>query len=230
MKRFFKPRARTSGARAQKPDLEAVFRPRALLGYFYALAAALWILRVLAGGAVMLDHKMDGSMRTLTLDPGDLTFESFMSYAEDEWATPPDERENWYLSTDNDPHIFWEGEVFVETVRLEVEQLLPPGSVTLYYRTPGQTDYRETQKVFAWRDAGGAYVFDLGGRTVSGLRIDPDSVGGVPTRLVGVELNAPRPWFLAFVPDGGQWLLLLFGPVLAAAFAALLRQIIRNDD
>ena len=218
MKRFF------------KPDLEAVFRPRALLGYFYALAAALWILRVLAGGAVMLDHKMDGSMRTLTLGPGDLTFESFMSYAEDEWATPPDERENWYLSTDNDPHIFWEGEVFVETVRLEVEQLLPPGSVTLYYRTPGQTDYRETQKVFAWQDAGGAYVFDLGGRTVSGLRIDPDSVGGVPTRLVGVELNAPRPWFLAFVPDGGQWLLLLFGPVLAAAFAALLRQIIRNDD
>ena len=218
MKRFF------------KPDFEAVFRPRALLGYFYALAAALWILRVLTGGAVMLDHKMDGSMRTLTLGPGDLTFESFMSYAEDEWATPPDERENWYLSTDNDPHIFWEGEVFVETVRLEVEQLLPPGSVTLYYRTPGQTDYRETQKVFAWRDAGGAYVFDLGGRTVSGLRIDPDSVGGVPTRLVGVELNAPRPWFLAFVPDGGQWLLLLFGPVLAAAFAALLRQIIRNDD
>ena len=185
---------------------------------------------MLAGGAVVLDHKMDGSMRTLTLGPGDLTFESFMSYAEDEWATPPDERENWYLSTDNDPHIFWEGEVFVETVRLEVEQLLPPGSVTLYYRTPGQTDYRETQKVFAWRDAGGAYVFDLGGRTVSGLRIDPDSVGGVPTRLVGVELNAPRPWFLAFVPDGGQWLLLLFGPVLAAAFAALLRQIIRNDD
>lgn len=83
---------------------------------------------MLAGGAVMLDHKMDGSMRTLTLGPGDLTFESFMSYAEDEWATPPDERENWYLSTDNDPHIFWEGEAFVETVRLEVEQLLPPAA------------------------------------------------------------------------------------------------------
>ena len=33
------------------------------------------------------------------------------------------------------------------------------------------------------------YTFDLGGLTVTGLRIDPDSVGGVPTRLDGVVLN-----------------------------------------
>lgn len=212
-----------------RPGWERVFAPRALLGYFYALAAALWVLWVLLNSAVALDHKMNGTMRTQTLGPGDLTFESFMSYAEDEWATPPDDREGWYLSTDNDPHIFWQGEAFVVSVRLEVEQLLPPGSVALYYLTPGQTDYRESQKVYAWRDGDNGYVFDLGGITVTGLRIDPDSVGGVPTRLIGLELNPSRPWFCSLLPGGGQWLLLLFGPPLAAALAALVWQAVKND-
>ena len=109
-----------------------------------------------------------------------------------------------------------------------MEQLLPPGSVTLYYLKPGQTDYRETQKVYAWQDSDGSYVFDLGGVTVTGLRIDPDSVGGVPTLLTGVELNPPTPWYLRFVPDGGQWILLLFAPAVAAGFLSVLRQIFRG--
>ena len=74
-----------------------------------------------------------------------------------------------------------------------------------------------------------SYVFELGGITVSGLRIDPDSVGGVPTRLTGVELNRPPAWYLRFVPSGGQWILLLFGPAVAAAFLSLLRQILRGE-
>ena len=174
MSRFGSWKDRMRRKARTRPGWERVFAPRALLGYFYALAAALWVLWVLLNSAVALDHKMNGTMRTQTLGPGDLTYESFMSYAEDEWATPPDDREGWYLSTDNDPHIFWQGEAFVVSVRLEVEQLLPPGSVALYYLTPGQTDYRESQKVYAWRDGDNGYVFDLGGITVTGLRIDPD--------------------------------------------------------
>lgn len=205
-----------------------VFRPRRLLGLCYALGVMVWLLYAVISSALMLNHKMNGSMRSLTLTAQDLSYESFLDYDDDPWSTAPDEREDWYLSTDNDPHILWEGKVYVETVRLRVEQLLPPGSVTLYYLKPGQTDYRETQKVYAWQDEDGSYVFDLGGVTVTGLRIDPDSVGGVPTRLLGVEINPTTPWYGRFIPKGGQWILLLFGPVVAAAFLSLLRQIIRG--
>ena len=207
-----------------------VFQPRRLLGLCYALGVMLWVVYALVGSALMLNHKMNGTMRHQTLTPDELTYESFRNYDDDPWSTAPDDRDNWYLSTDNDPHILWEGEqAYVETVRLQVEQLLPPGSVMLYYLKPGQTDYRETQKVFAWQDTDGSYVFELGGITVSGLRIDPDSVGGVTTRLTGVELNRPTAWYLRFVPSGGQWILLLFGPAVAAAFLSLLRQILRGE-
>ena len=225
MKRF-PQKSRRGGA---KPGWDRLFAPRALLGYFYALAAALWVLWVLAGGVRTLTHKMDGTMRTVTLGAQDLTFESFVSYRDRPDTPAPDGREGWYLSTDNDPHILWQGEAYVRTVRLDIEYRLPPGSVTLYYLLPGQTDYRESQKVFAWQGADGAYWFDLGGRTVSGLRIDPDSMGGVPARLAGVQLNPQRPWLYDWLPGGGQWLLLLFGPPLAAAAAALLRQFLRTD-
>ena len=206
----------------------AVFQPCRLLGLCYALGVMVWLLYAVISSALMLNHKMNGSMRSLTLTAQDLSYDSFLDYDEDPWSTAPDEREDWYLSTDNDPHILWEGEAYVETVRLRVEQLLPPGSVTLYYLKPGQTDYRETQKVYAWQDEDGSYVFDLGGVTVTGLRIDPDSVGGVPTRLLGVEINPATPWYGRFIPKGGQWILLLFGPAVAAAFLSLLRQIIRG--
>lgn len=205
-----------------------MFHPCRLLALCYALGVMAWLLYAVISSALMLNHKMDGSMRSLTLTAQDLSYESFLDYDDDPWSTAPDEREDWYLSTDNDPHILWEGEVYVETVRLRVEQLLPPGSVTLYYLKPGQTDYRETQKVYAWQDEDGSYVFDLGGFTVTGLRIDPDSVGGVPTRLLGVEINPAAPWYGRFIPNGGQWILLLFGPVVAAAFLSVLRQILRG--
>ena len=206
-----------------------VFQPRRLLGLCYEVGVMLWLVWAILGSALMLTHKTDGSMRHQILTPEELTYESFRNYDDDPWSTAPDDRGDWYLSTDNDPHILWTGEAYVETVRLQVEQLLPPGSVTLYYLKPGQTDYRETQKVFARQDTDGSYVFDLGGITVTGLRIDPDSVGGVPTRLSGVELNRPTAWYWRFVPDGGQWILLLFGPAVAAGLLSVLRQLVRGE-
>ena len=71
---------------------------------------------------------------------------------------------------------FW---VSLETVELDAVHYLPSGSVALYYLRPGQTEYSETHKVFARVSGENQYTFDLGGLTVTGLRIDPDSVGGV---------------------------------------------------
>ena len=178
-KRFAAP------ARAGRP-----LRPQQLLILAYAAAVIVWLVYVLVGSAVMLNHKADGTMVTRTLTADDLEFESFVNYDDDEWHTAPVDEPGWYLSTDNAVHY------------------LPPGSIALYYLRPGQTEYSETQKVFARVSGENQYTFDLGGLTVTGLRIDPDSVGGVPTRLDGVVLNPVQPWYLRFVPNGGQWLLL----------------------
>ena len=188
-KRFAAP------ARAGRP-----LRPQQLLILAYAAAVIVWLVYVLVGSAVMLNHKADGTMVTRTLTADDLEFESFVNYDDDEWHTAP----------------------------VDAVHYLPSGSVALYYLRPGQTEYSETQKVFARVSGENQYTFDLGGLTVTGLRIDPDSVGGVPTRLDGVVLNPVQPWYLRFVPNGGQWLLLLFAPAVGAAFACLAVDVFRK--
>lgn len=199
-----------------------LFRGRQLLLLAYLLAAALWAAHCLLGSAVMLNYKLRGEMPQTTLLPEELVTESFAPYSSNEWWTPPDDDPNWYLSTDSDPHIYWQGQGYIETVALYAAHRLPPGGVALYYLLPGQTDYTEAQKVYATVSAPGVYTFDLGGRWVTGLRIDPDSVGGVPTLFTGVALNPEGAWYARFLPDGGQWLLLLFAPAVAAAFAQAL--------
>ena len=218
-----RPTKRFGAASAARP-----LRPQQFLALAYAAAVMVWLVYVLAGSAVMLNHKADGTMTTQTLTADELEFESFVNYDDDEWHTPPVDEPGWYLSTDNDPHIIWRGQAWLETVELDAVHYLPPGSVALYYLRPGQTDYSETQKVFAHITGENQYTFDLGGIAVTGLRIDPDSVGGVPTRLDGIVLNPNRPWYLRFVPDGGQWLLLLFVPAAAAAFVFLGFEIFRK--
>lgn len=199
-----------------------------LFALCYAAAVILWVVFCLGKCAVMLMHRASGDMPQTLLTAEDLTFESFACYLDLEWDTPPDDDPNWYLSTDNDPHIFYDGGGYLETVRLYAKHRLPPGSVVLYYLKPGQTDYSETQKIYGSVVEDGVYEFDLGGVEVSGLRIDPDSVGGVATLFTGIELNPAGFWVWRFVPDGGQLILLLGLPAAAAAAWTLLRG--RRDD
>lgn len=206
-----------------------LFRPQQLLLLAYLLAVVFWLVQGLLGSVVMLNYKLKGEMPRQTVAPADLTTESFAPYSSNEWWTPPDDNPNWYLSTDSDPHMYWQGQGYIETVRLYAGHRLPPGGVALYYLLPGQTDYSETQKVYANVTDTGVYTFDLGGRWVTGLRIDPDSVGGVPTLFTGIELNPATPWYDRFLPSGGQWLVLLFVPALAAAAVALLLSLFGKD-
>ena len=195
---------------------KTLFNPRQTLVLAYLLAVVLWLVHCLAGSAVMLNYKMQGKMPQVTLAPAELTTESFAAYSSNEWWTAPGDDPNWYLSTDSDPHIYWQGQGYIETVELDAAHRLPPGGVALYYLKPGQTDYTEAQKVYAKVTAPGVYTFDLGGQWVTGLRIDPDSVGGVPTLFTGVTLNPDTPWYLRFLPTAGQLLVLLFAPAFAA--------------
>ena len=145
---------------------KALFNPRQTLVLAYLLAVVLWLVRCLAGSAVMLNYKMQGKMPQVTLAPDELTTESFAAYSSNEWWTAPDDDPNWYLSTDSDPHIYWQGQGYIETVELDAAHRLPPGGVALYYLKPGQTDYTEAQKVYAKVTAPGVYTFDLGGQWV----------------------------------------------------------------
>ncbi len=188
------------------------------LAVCYVLAAAVWVLRCLMGSGVMLNYKLSGRMPTRTLTLDDLHTESLVPYTA---------QDGWLVSSDADPHLIWEGTAYVENVTLRADYGLPPGSVALYWRGPDETEYRESQKVFARQDADGGYTFALGGRLVGALRIDPDSLGGVPIRVRAVELNPAAPWYRRFLPGGGAWLLLLFGPVLAAA---LWRALLPGDE
>ena len=196
----------------RKPLLKA----RQLLLLAYLLAAVLWVVRCLVGCGVMLNYKLQGKMPQTHVDAAELVTESFAPYSSNEWWTPPDDDPAWYLSTDSDPHIYWQGQGYIETVVLDAAHRLPPGGVALYYLKPGQTDYTEAQKVYAKVTAPGVYTFDLGGQWVTGLRIDPDSVGGVPTLFTGIDLNPARPWYTRFVPTAGWWLVLAFVPAVAA--------------
>mgnify|MGYP000311520581 CR=1 FL=1 len=182
----------------RKPLLKA----RQLLLLAYLLAAVLWVVRCLVGCGVMLNYKLQGKMPQTHVDAAELVTESFAPYSSNEWWTPPDDDPAWYLSTDSDPHIYWQGQVHRDR---HAGRGAPaaPGGVALYYLKPGQTDYTEAQKVYGQVTGPGAITFDLGGQWVTGLRIDPDSVGGVPTLFTGIDLN-PRAMVHPLCPDG--WL------------------------
>ena len=125
----------------------------------------------------------------------------------------------WFISTDGDPQLLWQGQAYLDAVWLLAEHQSPPQAVMLYWKTPGQADFSPRQLVYGVEDAPGVYVFELGGVRVSELRIDPDSQGGVVTRFDGVVLNPDRGLLAYFAPNAGGALALTFGP--PAALAAL---------
>ncbi len=72
-----------------------LFRPRQLLLLAYLLAVVLWVVRCLAGGAIMLNYKLQGKMPQVTLAPEELVTESFAPYSSNQWWTPPDDDPAW---------------------------------------------------------------------------------------------------------------------------------------
>ena len=99
----------------RKPLLKA----RQLLLLAYLLTAVLWVVRCLVGCGVMLNYKLQGKMPQTHVDAAELVTESFAPYSSNEWWTPPDNDPAWYLSTDSDPHIYWQGQGYIETVVLD---------------------------------------------------------------------------------------------------------------
>ncbi|MBU3806329.1 MAG: hypothetical protein H9882_05495 [Candidatus Fournierella pullistercoris] len=126
----------------------------------------------------------------------------------------------WYVSTDSDPQFLYKEPVYLNRVRLYALHTAPSLSVVAYWKTPGQQDFSSKQSVYARQIEPGVYEFDLGGRLVQELRIDPDSKGGIITHFEGIELNPSQGWYMAFCPSATQMLLLVLLPLLGAAVVA----------
>ena len=188
-----------------------------LLALCYAAALALWLLVVGAGAVQTAYYRHTGLGATESLGLEDFTLTSIKDYENED-----DPEGAWFVSTDSDPQIIWEGKAYLNRVVLKIRHEKPGNGVELYYRLGGQEQFSEKQVVYAKQTPEGWYSFDLRGKKVSGLRLDPDSLGGVPTRFEGVELNAPWPWWKRLIPTGAEALLLVGLPL---GVAALLRQI-----
>ena len=145
------------------------------LAALYLAAVVLFLLSCGVGCARGAYYRGRGLAEHRTLTAQDVTYQSIRPY-----DTDIPEGETWFVSTDTDPQLLWEGDAWVERVVLHVQQHKPATGVELYYRAPGQTDFDTRHVVYGVPDGSGGYVFDLRGQHVSGLRIDPDSVGGVP--------------------------------------------------
>lgn len=182
-----------------------------LLLFFYLIALLAW----LAAGAVSL--AIEG-MRTTSgaLPQRQLAFEDFTLVG---LATVA-EHDNWLVSTDTDPQLVYTPAAPVRVSRLEFSARplnKAPGEMTLYYTTRPGEGFSDAKKLWAQRLPDGSWYFDLGGRQVTALRLDPDTAGGVIWQVEGIVLNAPRPWLAHFLPGAGVLFLLVALPPLAWA-------------
>lgn len=124
----------------------------------------------------------------------------------------------WYVSTDSDPQFHLKKEMYLETAELDLVQKQEGFAAVLYWKEPGQADFSEAQSVYAKETEPGHFVFDLKGKRVSEIRLDPDSAGGVVTRMDGFALNPESGFLHAFRMGAKQLLMLLVLPLFAAAF------------
>lgn len=129
-----------------------------------------------------------------------------------------DEPGEWYVSTDADPQLHLKRELYLDRAELRLFQKQEGFAAVLYWKEPGQTDFSQAQSVYGKETEPGCFEFDLGGKHVSELRIDPDSAGGVITRMDGFALNPESPFKTAFRFGAKQLLMLLVLPLFAAAF------------
>lgn len=200
------------------------FRPLLIA---WAAGLALWLLLGCVSLAKTAWYAGQGLAATQSLSFEDFTPLGIQPYDAGEEGP-------WYISTDGDPQLLWQGEAYLNTVWLFVEHESPPQAVMLYWKTPGQTDFSPRQSVYGVETAPGVYSFGLGGVKVSEVRIDPDSQGGVVTRFDGVVFNPDLSPLEFFLPGAGEAMLLLFAPPLALAMFCQLRRalgaFLKQDD
>ena len=191
-----------------------------MLWLCYGAVMLAWLL--VCSGHLALDswRKANGQMQRQALAPSDFSEKTSGIDFSDDWA-----RDRYFTTTDADPQLhlaFNEGANVGRVVFGARAVNKPGGEMALYYNTkPGQ-DFSEARKLPAMQNANGGWVFDLQGRRVYALRLDPDSVGGVYWQVYDMVLNETKPPLAYYTPDALECLVLLFAPALLYAVLAQL--------
>lgn len=122
-----------------------------------------------------------------------------------------------FVSTDADPQLVYvlPEKDPVGRVTFKATPHKPGGEITLYYTS--NEDFTEKNKLWAKQAGDGSWYFDLGGRSVAAIRIDPDTAStGIEWTVENITLNSNRPAYTYFIPGAGKALVLLLAPGLAA--------------
>lgn len=200
------------------------WKPTVLLPCCYLLAALVYLAVCLFGFMRVNRHVQAGEMPHRPLELGDFMLDGVLPLADEEGKQR-------FASTDPDPKLIYALGVpfYAGRVVFAAQPHKPGGEIVLYYATNDdflQTGFNENNKIWAKQTPGGQWYFDLDGKQVYALRLDPDTTGGILWTVQSIELNAPKPAAAYFVPDAFGWFWLLGAPPLAAALLTFLRQLI----
>lgn len=182
----------------------------------YAAALLLWLglcVFFLARDTINMNN---GSLKSSILWLNDFTLEG-VKKLEGEDGT------QMFVSTDPDPRLLYApAEPFPATrFVFAATPHKPSGGMALYYTTQMDEEFQDRNIIWAKQDAQGRWYFDLQGRQVARLRLDPDTTGGVIWTVDTILLNEPKPIWQYFVPGTRAVFFLLFAP---GFLAVLLRE------
>lgn len=154
--------------------------------------------------------RKDGSLSTIKLQADDFELIAFKP-VDDGWRT-----------TDTDPQMIYTVNGSFASIYMEMDSLLYPGDVILYYTNPGDAVWSARKRIFLVPDADNpsCYYGSLPLQTVDSIRIDPTAVGGNLLTFGDIIINPPQT--LADYMEISAHTLLMY-MIYTALLAAVLR-------
>lgn len=181
----------------------------------YVLAFVLYV------GSCTLAIIQDSSrIRSGAIRQQELTLSSFSTGSIQVLDNAPGGEER-FVSTDEDPQLLYynvQG-VYITQLTFDAVSHKPGGEIVLYYNTRQDqgAQFSEWRKVWATQAADGSWRFDLGGKKIYALRLDPDTAGGVIWTVRRIAFNDYKPAVDYYLPSVQPLFLLLILPGLVAA-------------
>ncbi len=184
----------------------------------YILAILVWISQGLFCVAEQTYYSVKGMA-----DEHVLYLEDFAQYSLVEYTREDKPEGYWLASSDADPHLVWHGSYYVNVIKVDIKHHKPAGGIELYFSEKNTGEFTPENVIYPTRVNDTLY-FDLGGKFVTALRLDTDSIGGVLTQFNSMTLNTPAPWYSPFIPSAENAIVYLLVPL---ALAAVVEQIIK---
>lgn len=202
-----------------------LLKPHVLLPLLYGLAVVVYLAVCLVRFAGVSGKTINAEMPYRPLMLEDFALQSILRLDDENGRQR-------FVSTDPDPQMVYAAEqpFYAGRVSFSAAPHKPGGEIVLYYATNAdfeQTGFDEANKLWAKQATNGSWYFDLDGRQVYALRLDPDTAGGVVwTMDGGIWLNQPKPAAAYFVPDAFEVFWLLAGPLFAAGVLVCCKQLL----